>query len=250
MVTIGQEEPRISGATLTQLDGLSGTWKWCPTQAQVAESDRYTLVLSADDGDNPKVLKPYVLVLGGGGGSQLVINEVDYDQVGTDNAEYIELYNGSSSTTSLAGLSVILVNGATNADYETIDLGPVGSLAAGQYLVIGGPMVSVPTAAKKLDPLWTSDQVQNGAPDGVALVDTVGPTLLDALSYEGPITAATLPGFTSTVSLVEGTLLDPAKADSNTVTETLCRKPNGVDTNNSATDWTLCATRTIGTANN
>jgi hypothetical protein len=152
--------------------------------------------------------------------------------------------------TSLAGLSIILVNGATSADYATIDLGSVGTLAAGQYLVIGGPMVTVPPAAKKLDPLWTTDQVQNGAPDGVALVDTVGPTLLDALSYEGTINAATLPGFTSSVSLVEGTALDPSVADSNTVTATLCRKPNGVDTNNAANDWKLCTTRTVGTANN
>jgi hypothetical protein len=250
-VTIGEEDPKIAGATLTQSDGLTGNWKWCPSATQVADSDRYTLVLSADDGDNPKVLKPYVLVLGsGGGGQKLVINEVDYDNVGTDSSEYIEIYNPSSATTSLAGFSVLLVNGATNTEYATIDLGPVGSLTAGQYLVIAGPSVTVPTAAKKLDPLWTQDQVQNGAPDGIALVDTVGPTLLDALSYEGPISAATLTGFSSPVSLVEGAALDPATADSNTVTATLCRKPNGADTNNASVDWKLCTTRTVGTANN
>jgi hypothetical protein len=250
-VTIDHEAPQIAGATLTQSDGLTGNWKWCPTQAQVAESDRYTLVLSADDGDNPKVLKPYVIVLGGGsGGGKVVINEVDYDNIGTDSAEYIEILNTSSSTTSLAGLAVVLVNGATNTEYATIDLGPVGSLTAGQYLVIGGPAVSVPTAAKKLDPLWSTDQVQNGAPDGIALVDTVGPTLLDALSYEGAITAATITGFPSSVSLVEGTALDAASVDSNTVTATLCRKPNGADTNNASADGKVCSTRTVGTANN
>jgi len=248
-VTLGQEDPVIAGATLTQIDGLSGTWRWCPTPAQVADADRYTLVLSADDGDNPKVLKPYVIVLGTGGGPTLVINEVDYDNVGTDSTEYIEIYNGSASTTSLAGLSIILVNGATNADYGTIDLTSVGSLTAGQYLVIGGPAVSVPTSAKKLDPLWTQDQVQNGAPDGLALVDTVTPLVIDALSYEGSITAATLPGFATPVSLVEGTALDPAVADSNTITRTLCRVPNGQDTNNAATDWTTCGIRTVGTPN-
>jgi len=249
-VTLGQEDPKIVGATLMQSDGLTGSWRWCPTPSQVADSDRYTLVLSADDGDNPKVLKPYVIVLGGGSTATLVINEVDYDSIGTDSTEYIEIYNGSSTTASLAGLSLRLVNGATNGEYATIDLGPVGSLTAGQYLVIGGPSVSVPAAAKKLDPLWTQDQVQNGAPDGVALVDTVGPTLLDALSYEGAITSATLTGFTAAVSLVEGTALDAASADSNTATATLCRKPNGADTNNSATDWKVCSTRTVGTPNN
>jgi hypothetical protein len=249
-VTIGQEDPVIAGATLMQTDGQTAAWHWCPSAAQIAATDRYTLVLSADDGDNPKVLKPYVIVFGGGGGPTLVINEVDYDSVGTDSTEYIELYNASSSMTSLAGISIFLVNGATNADYATIDLGTVGSLSAGQYLVIAGPGVTVPASAKKLDPLWTQDQIQNGSPDGVALVDTVTPSLLDAISYEGAITAATLPGFTTPVSLVEGTALDPAVADSNTATKTLCRKPNGQDTNNSATDWQLCSTRTVGTPNN
>jgi hypothetical protein len=249
-VTLEHEEPKIAGATLTQNDGLTGGWRWCPTPAQVADSDRYTLVLSADDGENPKVLKPYVIVLGGGAGPRLVINEIDYDNIGTDSAEYIEIYNASASMTSLAGLSVRLVNGATSTEYATIDLGTLGSLAGGQYLVIAGPSVTVPTAAKKLDPLWSQDQVQNGEPDGIALVDTVGPTLLDALSYEGGIPAATLTGFAAPVSLVEGTALAAGMADSNTVTATLCRKPNGADTNNAATDWKVCSTRTVGTPNN
>ena len=48
-------------------------------------------------------------------------------------------------------------------------------------------------------------EAQNGAPDGVALVDTAAGTLLDALSYEGAITAAQIGS--ATVSLVEGTVL-------------------------------------------
>jgi len=106
-----------------------------------------------------------------------------------------------------------------------------------------------PISAIKLDPLWTQDEIQNGAPDGIALVDDVSHVVIDALSYEGSITAATLPGFLMPVSLVEGTALDVAVADSNTVTRTLCRAPSQPDTNNAATDWTTCATRTIGTPN-
>ena len=67
-VTLLQEEPVIAGATLDQTDGLSGKWKWCPTKEQEAES-RYTLVLSADDGVNPKTLKNYLVVLRGGDGT-------------------------------------------------------------------------------------------------------------------------------------------------------------------------------------
>ncbi|HZO12197.1 MAG TPA: pre-peptidase C-terminal domain-containing protein [Polyangiaceae bacterium] len=62
-VQLGQEEPVIEGATVTQESELSGTWGFCPTQAQIDAADRYTLTLSADDGDNEKTLKPYLIVL-------------------------------------------------------------------------------------------------------------------------------------------------------------------------------------------
>jgi Lamin Tail Domain len=248
-VTISDEDPKIPGAMFTQTSGTSGLWHWCPTAAQIAETDRYTLALSADDDDNPKAIKNYVIVLGGSVGPGLVINEVDYDNVGTDTAEYLELLNPSAAATSLAGLHVILVNGATSTSYATIDLSSLGSLPAGGYLVIAGTAVSVPAGALKLDPLWTQDELQNGAPDGIAVIDDVTHVVLDALTYEGAITAATLPGFAAPVSLVEGTALDAAVADSNTVTATLCRSPNGGDTNNASVDWKSCATRTIGTAN-
>jgi hypothetical protein len=65
-VTIAQEEPLIDGATLTAEGGQMAKWHWCPTKDQEAE-DRYTLTLSADDGDNPKTIKNYLIVLRGGG---------------------------------------------------------------------------------------------------------------------------------------------------------------------------------------
>ncbi|MBS1118115.1 MAG: leucine aminopeptidase-related protein [Deltaproteobacteria bacterium] len=63
--TITQEEPVIDGATLSQNDGLMASWQWCPSKEQEAES-RYTLVLAADDGENPKTIKNYLVVLRGG----------------------------------------------------------------------------------------------------------------------------------------------------------------------------------------
>ncbi|MEO8699156.1 MAG: lamin tail domain-containing protein [Kofleriaceae bacterium] len=246
-VTIGQEAPEITGATLTQTDGTTATWEWCPTPAQVSEQDRYTLVLSADDGENPKTIKNYVLALRSAA-PRIVINEVDYDQVGTDTAEFIELYNPGGGAVSLAGLQVVLVNGATGAVYDTIDLAPAGSLAPDRYLVIAGPSVSVPGGVK-LDPVWSQDQIQNGAPDAIALIDPVTRTVIDALSYEGSVTAATIADFPAAVSLVEGIALDPGVADSSSATRSLCRSPNGADTNNAATDWTACATLTPGAAN-
>jgi hypothetical protein len=66
-LTITQEEPKIEGAELIQGDGTHAMWHWCPTKEQEAEN-RYTLVLAADDGENPKVLKNYLVVLRNGTG--------------------------------------------------------------------------------------------------------------------------------------------------------------------------------------
>jgi hypothetical protein len=247
-VDLAQEAPVIDGAQLAPIDGQSASWTWCPTAAQVMAQDRYTLVLSADDHDNPKTIKDYVIVLSGKPPT-LVINEVDYDQVGTDLAEYVEILNPGGADASLAGLVLVLVNGSTSAEYSRVDLSSVGTLAAGQYLVIAGTGVTVPTSAIKLDPLWTQDAIQNGSPDGIALVDTVTHTVIDALSYEGAITAATITGFPAPVSLVEGTALSTSVADSNTANGTLCRYPDGQDTNDANTDWRFCTKVTVGTAN-
>lgn len=250
MVTLGEEEPLITGATLMQSAGLMGQWRWCPTTAQVNDTNRYTLTLSADDGSNPRTLKQYVIVLGGGTvASTLVINEVDYDNISTDTAEFIEIYNASGTILPLAGLKVSLVNGATGVPYQNIDLGTSGQLAIGQYLIIAGPNVTVPTSAKHVDPLWTSDKIQNGEPDGIAIIDDVTHTVVDALSYEGDVTNAMLPGFAAPTTLVEGSALPATTADSNTATLALCRLPSGEDTNNSATDWTTCTTLSVGKKN-
>ncbi|MEZ4373255.1 MAG: pre-peptidase C-terminal domain-containing protein [Polyangiaceae bacterium] len=62
-VTIAQVEPVIEGAELLQDSGLTATWTFCPTAAQIQAEDIYTLRLSADDGDNPAVTKNFVVVL-------------------------------------------------------------------------------------------------------------------------------------------------------------------------------------------
>lgn len=248
-ITIGEEPPLISGATLNQVDGVSGSWEWCPTTEQASAQDRYTLTLSADDGENPKTVKDFVLVLQTAGAGKLVLNEVDYDNVGNDTAEYLELFNAGSSPVALAGLSVVLVQGANGSIYDTIDLSSAGTLGAGEYLVISGANVSVPGGVKHIDFVASLDQIQNGAPDGIAVVDTVTKTVLDALSYEGSCPPAMIPDFPTPPSLIEGTVLPAATADSSAADRTLCRNPNGSDTDDAATDWVICTTPTPGAAN-
>src|SRR5262249_38849739 len=55
--------PHLDGATLTRTGGLTATWRWCPSDPQIAAADRYTLELSADDHDNAKTIADYLIVL-------------------------------------------------------------------------------------------------------------------------------------------------------------------------------------------
>jgi len=178
--------------------------------------------------------------------SALVLNEVDYDQPGTDTAEFIEILNVSLSPVSLSGIAVYLVNGADGSVYGTVDLSPAGSLSSGQYLVVAPPGFALPGGVLRVDFPAATNNLQNGAPDGIALVDTGSSTLLDALSYEGSITAAAIPGLGS-VSLVEGSAA--TAVDSNVSAGSLSRLPDGFDTDDAASDWALSSTPTPGTAN-
>ena len=133
-----------------------------------------------------------------------MINEVDYDQVGTDGNGFVELKNVGTSSATLDGIALVLVNGGDGQEYERVALS--GTLAAGAYLVV--PV-----------------EMQNGAPDGLALIDTATKALLDALSYEGEIHTATIDG--QVYDLVEGTALPASVADSNSVDGSLSRLPDG-----------------------
>ena len=93
-----------------------------------------------------------------------------------------------------------------------------------------------------------TNAVQNGNPDGIALVDSVNKVVLDALSYGGAITMANL-GAIGTKTLVEGTALPANVIDSNANAGSLARIPNGNDTNDAASDWAFTKNVTPGAAN-
>jgi Lamin Tail Domain/Collagen triple helix repeat (20 copies) len=158
--------------------------------------------------------------------SDLVINELDYDQIGADADGFVEIANTGTGAADLTGIAIVFVDGSDGLEYLRKPLS--GTLASGAYL-------AVPAEA------------QNGAPDGVALIDTAGGELLDALSYEGAITNATIGS--QSYDLVEGTALPASTADSNTVAGSLSRIPDGSDTDDAATDWAFTTTITPGAAN-
>jgi len=182
--------------------------------------------------------------------SGLVLNEVDYDQPGTDFDEFVEIYNGGTDDRDLADLALIFVNGLSGFEYARAELSEAGSvLPPGGYLVVGSASVvaTLPAGTLSVTLPSSSNNIQNGAPDGLALFDTATLTLLDALSYEGSITNAQFDFIPGTYNLVEGS---PATAqDSNSVAGSLIRFPDGTDTDQAAADWHFVAISSAGASN-
>lgn len=111
---------------------------------------------------------------------QVVINEVDYDQPGTDSVEFVELKNVGSSPVDLSQLILQLVNGNGGAVYQSYAL-PAVSLAAGDYFVVCANSANTPNCDLDVSP--DSNLIQNGSPDAVALL--FAGQIIDAVSYEG-----------------------------------------------------------------
>jgi len=146
--------------------------------------------------------------------AQLVVNEIDYDQSGTDQAEFIEIKNTSAGTIDLDPYALELVNGNSGDIYLTIDL-PSVMLAAGDYYVVCGSAAIVENCDLDTDP--DENLVQNGAPDAVAVV--LGASIIDTVSYEGDTVAPYTEG--------SGALL----LDDSTIGNAgISRFPDGVDT--------------------
>ncbi|UCG11110.1 MAG: lamin tail domain-containing protein [Deltaproteobacteria bacterium] len=178
----------------------------------------------------------------------LVINEIDYDQEGTDLLEFIEIFNPTDSDVNLAEYKVELFNGGVNPAglYRSFDLASAGSvLPAGGYLIIHSSSLALPadTSALAIDMLSDMNNIQNGSPDGVRISDSAGATV-DSLSYEGEITAAATsqPGI---FPLTEGSATNVFDSGSGTI----CRCPDGADNDDNSTDFVLCDVPTPGMSN-
>ena len=104
------------------------------------------------------------------------ISEIHYDNTGTDAGERIEV--SAPAGTNLSGYSVVLYNGSGGASYGTT---PLTGVVADQCRGRGTAFVS-----------YSANGIQNGAPDGVALVAPDG-SVLEFLSYEGVFTATNGP---------------------------------------------------------
>jgi len=114
------------------------------------------------------------------------INEIHYDNIGGDQGEAIEV--AGPAGTDLAGWSIVLYNGSNSKTYRTISLSG-----------------TIPNQDDGFGTLsFARSGIQNGNPDGLALVDTKGTAdnnddvVVEFLSYGGTFTAAEGPAMGTT----------------------------------------------------
>jgi len=232
----------VSGKTVTVTTGPQSSGAPYTVTVAASVTDTYGAGVNAEANSAP--FMGYGATLA----DHLVINEVDYDQPSTDTAEFVEIYNPTAGEVSLDGLALVFINGLNGTEYARVLLSEAGeSLAPGAYLVVASSGVTVAPGAAVILFAGATDQIQNGAPDGIALFNTLTNTLIDALSYEGQITAATINDVPGTHNLVEGTAT--SALDSGSEPGSLTRLPDGADTDDAASDWRFTSTPTPGSAN-
>ncbi|MGH7718890.1 MAG: lamin tail domain-containing protein, partial [Gemmatimonadaceae bacterium] len=147
------------------------------------------------------------------------VSELHYDNSGTDAGEAIEV--SGPAGTDLSGWQLVLYNGSTGAVYTTTSLS--GSIPA-TCDTRGVVVTSYPV-----------NGIQNGSPDGVALVNAAG-VVVEFLSYEGTFTASDGPA-----AGVASTDIGVAEATSTPVGQSLQRNTSGA--------WQAPAAASFGACN-
>lgn len=119
---------------------------------------------------------------GVGGGSlpaDVFVNEFHYDNDSLDQGEFIEVVVGPGFTGNASDIDVLLYNGGNGTVYDTVNLGSefshVGTVDGFKFHVANFPQ----------------DGIQNGTPDGIAVVNRITSQVIHFLSYEGSPFVAT-----------------------------------------------------------
>lgn len=162
-----------------------------------------------------------------------VINEVLYDDVGTDGEDvFIELYGEPGE--SLDGYHLVGVNGATGTVYATIAL---SGTIPGDGLFVVSPSTANAALAAVTDLVDDGADLQNGPDELILYLDYGGPDELeiDALAY-GTITAYSGAG--------EGNPAPDVAPGSS-----LARQPDGQDTDDNVSDFLEVVAPTPGAPN-
>ena len=101
---------------------------------------------------------------------EVFINEIHYDNAGADVGEFVEV--AGPAGTDLTGWAVALYNGSNGEVYEPVGLSGVIEDEGNGFGALS----------------FVQEGIQNGAPDGLALVNAGG-AVVQFLSYEGSFTA-------------------------------------------------------------
>lgn len=144
----------------------------------------------------------------------VIINEVDYDQPGTDSTEYIEL--AGTAGTNLSGWKIELVNGASGGEvvYLPSPINLSNFTFTNETGTGWGFFVIGPAAVPNVDQTFVgSDQIQNGTPDGIRLI-APDASVAHYIAYE-----ASMPNATDNVPV--------AVADSNAVAGSIQKTGTG-----------------------
>jgi hypothetical protein len=155
------------------------------------------------------------------------INEIHYDNVGTDTGEAIEV--AGEAGTDLSDYEIVLYNGANGQIYNTT---PLTGIIANQSNGYGFVVIN-----------YTVNGIQNGSPDGIALVKSSTNQVIQFLSYEGTFTA--IEG-----SATGQTSVDIGVSESDTTPVGASLQLTGIGSEYVDFTWASSATATFGNANN
>ncbi|MBR9758462.1 MAG: endonuclease, partial [Algicola sp.] len=157
-----------------------------------------------------------------GFGQSIWINEIHYDNEGTDTNECIEI--AGQSGTDLSNFSLVFYNGNGGIEYDNVSL---NGIITNQSCGYGTIEICV-------------SGIQNGAPDGIALCD--GSNVIQFLSYEGVMTAVDglASGMTST---------DIGESEGSSTPVGYSLQLSGTGTDYSDFVWQPAATETFGSIN-
>lgn len=187
----------------------------------------------------------------------VVINEFSYDDAGTDDYEFVELYNRSAGPVDISGWKVV-VNDSQSPGYGGTGTGavpthviPAGTiLAPGAFYLLGNVAI-VPVAVPGVSQILPANSIENGGTytavewESIELQDSTG-AILDSLVYEmgyssGPYGPHPLEGHGFFGDLACGGVGLPIS---------IGRFQDGWDDNNNTTDFLVGMAPTPGATNN
>ncbi len=158
---------RINALTLTASN-------FTDTTASSGSTNYYVVTAIDTSGNESNFSIEASAQLSAGGGSQVWINEFHYDDSGSDQREFVEI--AGPAGTAVTGWSIQAYNGNGGGVYKTITLSGTIPDQSGCMGTLG----------------YSFSGLQNGSPDGIALVDNNG-EVQDFISYEGSLTASNGP---------------------------------------------------------